>query len=109
MDAVEIEQDTDGRWIAEALELLGAIFSGETREEAGQGAGRLRLARIAWRTDAAVVPGYAFWDGNLRKYRLRFEPPVELVRTGDAERDILENTQPWHGRFANACSGSPRW
>jgi len=54
------------------------------------------IARVALHTDAAVVPGYAYWDENLRKYRLRFEPPVELVRTGDAERDVVENTQ----RFA---------
>jgi len=54
------------------------------------------IARVALHTDAAVVPGYAFWDKDLRKYRLRFEPPVDLVRTGDTERDILENTQ----RFA---------
>jgi len=51
------------------------------------------LARVALHTDAAVVPGYAVWDESLRKYRLRFEPPVELIRTGDAERDIFENTQ----------------
>jgi len=51
------------------------------------------LARLALHTDAAVVPGYAVWDEKLDKYRLRFEPPVELVRTGDEERDILENTQ----------------
>jgi KDO2-lipid IV(A) lauroyltransferase len=51
------------------------------------------IARVALHTDAAVVPGYAYWDENLRKYRLRFEPPVELVRTGDTERDVLENTQ----------------
>jgi KDO2-lipid IV(A) lauroyltransferase len=51
------------------------------------------IARVALHTDAAVVPGYAVWDESLQKYRLRFEPPVELIRTGDAERDILENTQ----------------
>jgi len=51
------------------------------------------IARAALHTDAAVVPGYAYWDENMRKYRLRFEPPVELVRTGDSERDIAENTQ----------------
>ena len=51
------------------------------------------IARVALHTDAAVVPGYAFWDEGIRKYRLRFEPPVELVRTGDPERDVLENTQ----------------
>jgi len=51
------------------------------------------IARVALHTDAAVVPGYAYWDANLGKYRLRFEPPVELVRTGDSENDIRENTQ----------------
>jgi KDO2-lipid IV(A) lauroyltransferase len=51
------------------------------------------LARLALRTDAAVVPGYVFWDENMRKYRLRFEPAVELARTGDEESDIRENTQ----------------
>lgn len=51
------------------------------------------IARLALHTDAAVVPGYAVWDERLGKYRLRFEPPVELIRTGDAERDVLENTQ----------------
>src|SRR5271157_5853614 len=54
---------------------------------------RSRSSCMALHTDAAVVPGYAYWDENLRKYRLRFEPPVELVRTGDAERDAMENTR----------------
>jgi KDO2-lipid IV(A) lauroyltransferase len=51
------------------------------------------LARVALHTGAAVVPGYAYWDEAIKKYRLRFELPVELVRTGDNERDIFENTQ----------------
>jgi len=59
------------------------------------------IARLALHTDAAVVPGYAYWDANFGKYRLRFEPPVELVRTGDAERDVLENTR----RFAKVIEG----
>jgi KDO2-lipid IV(A) lauroyltransferase len=54
------------------------------------------LARVALHTGAAVVPGYAYWDESIQKYRLRFEPPVELIRTGDIERDVFENTQ----RFA---------
>jgi KDO2-lipid IV(A) lauroyltransferase len=54
------------------------------------------IARVALHTGAAVVPGYAIWDEGIQKYRLRFEPPVELIRTGDADKDILENTQ----RFA---------
>jgi KDO2-lipid IV(A) lauroyltransferase len=51
------------------------------------------LARIALRTNAAVVPGFTVWDPALRKYRLRFDPALELVRTGDNEADILANTQ----------------
>ena len=54
------------------------------------------IARVALHTAAAVVPGYAVWDESLQKYRLRFEAPLNLVRTGDLERDVLENTQ----RFA---------
>jgi KDO2-lipid IV(A) lauroyltransferase len=51
------------------------------------------IARVALHTDAAVVPGYAYWDDGIGKYRLRFEPAVELVRTGDSERDVFVNTQ----------------
>jgi Kdo2-lipid IVA lauroyltransferase/acyltransferase len=51
------------------------------------------LARIALRTDAAVVPGFTIWDEKLGKYRLRFDPAVELVRTGDLEADLVTNTQ----------------
>jgi len=51
------------------------------------------LARIALRTDAAVVPGFTIWDESLGKYRLRFDPAMELVRTGDLEADIIANTQ----------------
>ena len=83
------------------------------------------IARLALHTDAAVVPGYAVWDKDLGKYRLRFEPPVELVRTGDPERDILENTQKFtkiledvirkypeqwvwvHGRWNTRPTGEP--
>jgi Kdo2-lipid IVA lauroyltransferase/acyltransferase len=51
------------------------------------------LARITLRTDAAVVPGFTIWDESLGKYRLRFDPAVELIRTGDLEADIVANTQ----------------
>ena len=51
------------------------------------------IARVALHTDAAVVPGYAVWDESLQKYRLRFDPPVELIRTGDTEHDVMANTQ----------------
>jgi KDO2-lipid IV(A) lauroyltransferase len=51
------------------------------------------LARLALRTDAAVVPGFLWWDASRRKYRLRFEPAVALSRTNDEEADVRENTQ----------------
>jgi KDO2-lipid IV(A) lauroyltransferase len=50
------------------------------------------LARIAMRTDAAVVPGFCVWDAVLRKYRLRFDPAMELIRTGADDEDVLANT-----------------
>jgi KDO2-lipid IV(A) lauroyltransferase len=51
------------------------------------------LARIALRTDAAVVPGFTIWDKALGKYRLRFDPAVQLIRTGNLEADVIANTQ----------------
>lgn len=50
------------------------------------------LARIALRTGAAVVPGFLHWDHAQRKYRLRFEPEIELVNSGQTEADVRENT-----------------
>jgi len=59
------------------------------------------LARIALRTDAAVVPGFTIWDEALGKYRLRFDPALELVRTGDQEADIVANTQKFTSVIEN--------
>lgn len=50
------------------------------------------VARVALRTDAAVVPAFSIWDDKLGKYRIRFDPMLELVRTGDAEADVVANT-----------------
>jgi len=50
------------------------------------------LARIALRTDAAVISGFLSWDEDRRKYRLRFGPIVEIARIGDEEADVVENT-----------------
>jgi KDO2-lipid IV(A) lauroyltransferase len=43
------------------------------------------FAKIAARSGAAVIPGFALWMENERRYVLRFYPPVAM--TGDAERD----------------------
>lgn len=50
------------------------------------------VARVALKTDAAVVPGFTIWDPVLQKYRLRFDPPIELIRTGKNEADVVANT-----------------
>jgi Kdo2-lipid IVA lauroyltransferase/acyltransferase len=50
------------------------------------------LAVIALRTNATVLPGVLIWDERLRKHRLRFEPPVDLIRTGRTHADIAQNT-----------------
>ena len=46
------------------------------------------IARLARRTGAAVVPAYSYWDPQIGKYRLRYEPALELTTTEDEQSDI---------------------
>ncbi len=82
------------------------------------------VALFALKTDATVLPGY-LTPMRHGLYRIRFLPPLDLIRTGDRTRDILENTrlfnrvlesivreQPeswlWgHKRWKNQPSGEP--
>ena len=50
------------------------------------------VARVALHTGAAVVPAFTIWDPVLRKYRVEFDRPVSLLRTGDYEADAIANT-----------------
>jgi KDO2-lipid IV(A) lauroyltransferase len=43
------------------------------------------FAKLAARSGAAVIPGFALWSEQERRYVLRFYPPVPM--TGDAARD----------------------
>jgi KDO2-lipid IV(A) lauroyltransferase len=43
------------------------------------------FAKIAARSGAAVIPGFALWSEEERRYVLRFYPPVAM--TGNAARD----------------------
>ncbi len=65
------------------------------------------FARLALRTDAAVVPVYVFWSAEEQKYHLRFEPPLELTRSGDNERDILENTAQFNQMIEGIIRQNP--
>jgi KDO2-lipid IV(A) lauroyltransferase len=51
------------------------------------------LARLARRTGAAVVPVHSYWDASLKKYKLRYEPALELAGTADEEADIYAHTK----------------
>jgi KDO2-lipid IV(A) lauroyltransferase len=55
------------------------------------------VAVLALRTDAVVMPSHATWDRARGRYVLHCDPPLELIRTGDLERDVSENT----GLFAS--------
>lgn len=50
------------------------------------------LAVFALRSDAPVVPGFLVWDERLGKHRLRFEPEIPLIRTGDFKEEVILNT-----------------
>jgi KDO2-lipid IV(A) lauroyltransferase len=50
------------------------------------------VATLALRTDATVIPVCAPWDERRKKFVFRGGPVIELVRTGDGERDIEINT-----------------
>jgi len=50
------------------------------------------VARVALKTDAAVVPAFTIWDAVLRKYRVHFDPALTLLRSDDNEKDVVSNT-----------------
>ncbi|MBV8205729.1 MAG: lysophospholipid acyltransferase family protein [Acidobacteria bacterium] len=50
------------------------------------------LARVALKTGAGVVPGFTIWDEASGKYCIRFEPALELRRSGDEDADVVANT-----------------
>jgi KDO2-lipid IV(A) lauroyltransferase len=77
------------------------------------------FAKIAARSGAAVIPGFALWSPEERRYVLRFYPEVEM--TGDAVRDtrclqarlesvIREHPDQWlwiHRRWKTRPPGEP--
>jgi KDO2-lipid IV(A) lauroyltransferase len=56
------------------------------------------VATLALKTDAVVIPTCAVWNKERKRYFFHGDPPVELIRTGDHEKDVALNT----ARFAEA-------
>ncbi len=50
------------------------------------------VARVALHTGAAVLPAFTVWDQSLGKYKIRFDPALQLAKTGDDEADAITNT-----------------
>lgn len=50
------------------------------------------MARVALRSGAAVVPAFTIWDRQSGKYRVRFDPALGLISTGDDDADAVANT-----------------
>jgi KDO2-lipid IV(A) lauroyltransferase len=65
------------------------------------------LAKVALKTDAAVLPGFLLWSEDRQKYVLWFGDRLELVRTGDADRDVLANTATFTAAIEAAVRQHP--
>jgi KDO2-lipid IV(A) lauroyltransferase len=50
------------------------------------------LARVALKSGAAVLPGFLLWEVTEQKYVLHFGEALSLLRSGNAEEDIVANT-----------------
>lgn len=59
------------------------------------------FAKLAHRSKAAVIPGFALWNERARRYVLRFYPRVQM--TGD----VQEDTQRIHSVFEQVIRESP--
>ena len=57
---IDLDREEDGRWIAEALELPGVMYYGQTREEAISNTERLAIEVIADRITQGELPSSAF-------------------------------------------------
>ncbi|MDR3699397.1 MAG: lysophospholipid acyltransferase family protein [Candidatus Sulfopaludibacter sp.] len=87
-----------GILIDQNASLEGGVFVDFFGVPACAGAG---FAKIAARSGAAVIPGFALWSEHERRYVLRFYPPVPI--TGDAARD----TQVLHSRLEEVIRAYP--
>jgi KDO2-lipid IV(A) lauroyltransferase len=55
------------------------------------------LAKLALRTDAAVLPVFAPWDRKRQRFLLKIDEPLSVERSGDDEDDVRRLTQLFTG------------
>ena len=65
------------------------------------------LAKVALKTDAAVLPGFLLWNESERKYRLCFGERMELIRTEDAVGDVVANTAAFTSTIERYVRANP--
>jgi KDO2-lipid IV(A) lauroyltransferase len=65
------------------------------------------VAVLALRSDAPVVLGYTYWDEAESRYALRFEGPIEPVRTGSKDEDVRASTARFTSAFEEVVRRHP--
>ena len=63
--------------------------------------------RLAVKTGAAVIPGFAFWNEGSGRYVLKFYGPIALVEGGDARAASVENAQRCQAALERAIRERP--
>ncbi len=107
-----IEKKDAARGILRALhkgESVGILIDQNTTLEQGvfidffgaKACAGTAFVKLAHRSGAAVVPGYALWSEQERRYIIHFEPEVEM------SGDVQEDTQRVHARLEAAIRKHP--
>jgi len=65
------------------------------------------MAKLALRTNSPIIPIFAPWSEEKRKYLLIVGPPVPFQRTGDEDRDVRELTAKLSGMIEDTIRRYP--
>ena len=83
---IELEQETDGRWIAEIESLSEAMVYGDTREQAIMNVEVLALRILADRLASRYKPGWSVAESRFFARMSQFPP---TFRSAPCWNDIL--------------------
>ena len=65
------------------------------------------VARLARATGAPVVPCFIVREGDTTHHKIQIQPPIEIVKTSDADSDNHENTQRFEKAIEKAIRKNP--